>query len=348
MSTKPDYYDVLGVSRDVDAAELKRAYRKHAMQFHPDRNQGDAVAEEKFKQGAEAYQVLSDDEKRQVYDRYGHEGLSGMSGVGGGSFEDIFGQFSDIFGDIFGGFSGGGGRRARRGADLRYDLGLTFEEAAFGVKREITFPRQESCDGCQGSGAAPGTTPKGCGSCQGTGRVSRQQGFFMVQTTCPVCRGAGRIVVDKCGDCDGQGIQRVERRVTVTIPPGVDSGNRLRVAGEGEGAGAGRGDLYVFISVQEHDHFQRDGADIYSEVEIPISDALLGAEITVPTLHGDDAFDVPQGTRSGTVVRLRGRGVERLGRGGVGDHFVQVNISVPKRLSEEQRQLVDELKKAGL
>jgi len=347
MSSKPDYYDILGVSQDVDAAELKRAYRKHALRYHPDRNQGDAEAEERFKQGAEAYQVLSDPEKRQVYDRYGHDGLSGMGGAGAGSFEDIFGQFSDIFGDIFGG-GGGGRRRARRGSDLRYDLELSFEEAAFGVKREITFPREETCGGCEGSGAAPGTQPKGCGSCQGTGRVSRQQGFFMVQTTCPVCRGAGRVVVDKCKDCAGQGVQRVERNVTVTIPPGVDSGNRLRVAGEGEGGPGGRGDLYVFIAVANHRHFQRDGADVYSEIEIALSDALLGATLTVPTLHGEDSFEVPQGTRSGTVVRLRGRGIERLGRGGVGDHFVQVNLAVPKALSAEQRELVNALKKAGL
>lgn len=344
MSTKPDYYDVLGVSRDVDAAELKRAYRKRAMRFHPDRNQGDAEAEEHFKQAAEAYQVLSDEEKRRVYDRHGHDGLSG---VGQGGFEDIFGQFSDVFGDIFG---GGGSRRVRRGADLRYDLSLSFEEAAFGVKREIAFPRLEACDPCSGSGAAPGTTPKVCGSCQGSGRVSRQQGFFMVQTTCPVCRGAGRIVTEKCSDCGGQGATRVERSVTVTIPPGVDTGNRLRVAGEGEGAGAGggRGDLYVFISVEDHPHFQRDEADVYSQVEIAISDALLGADLTVPTLHGDHTFDVPRGTRSGTVVRLRGRGIERLSGRGKGDHFVQVSLAVPTKLTKAQRGLVEALRDEGL
>ena len=347
MSTKADYYEVLGVSRDVDAADLKRAYRKLAMQHHPDRNQGNAEAEELFKQASEAYQVLSDPEKRRIYDHHGHAGLS--AGGGGGGFDDIFGQFSDIFGDIFGGFNGGGGRqRARRGSDLRYDLELSFEEAAFGLKREIAFPRQESCETCQGSGAAPGTTPKTCGSCQGSGRVSRQQGFFMVQTTCPVCRGAGRIITDHCGECRGAGHQNVERKVTVTIPPGVDNGNRLRVTGEGEGGAGGRGDLYVFIQVAGHETFQRDGADVYSEIEIPISDALLGANITVPTIHGDESFDVPKGTRSGTVVRLRGHGIEKIGRRGQGDHFVQVNLAVPKSLNKAQRDLVEQLRDAGL
>ena len=346
MSTKPDYYDVLGVSRDVDAANLKRAYRKLAMKYHPDRNQGDAEAEERFKQAAEAYQVLSDDDKRRIYDRHGHEGLSGAGGVGG--FEDIFGQFSDIFGDIFGGFGGGGRQRARRGADLRYDLELSFEEAAFGLKREIVFPRHEACDPCGGSGAAPGTSPKICGSCQGTGRVSRQQGFFMVQTTCPVCRGAGRMVVDHCGECRGEGVQTVERRVTVTIPPGVDTGNRLRVSGEGEGNAGGRGDLYVFVRVAPHEAFQREGSDVYSELEISISDALLGATIAAATIHGEERFDVPAGTRSGTVVRLRGRGIERLGRGGTGDHFVQVNLAIPKTLNKAQQALIEQLRDAGL
>jgi len=346
MSTQADYYDILGVSRDVDAAELKRAYRKLAMKYHPDRNPGDAEAEEQFKQAAEAYQVLSDNDKRRIYDQYGHEGLSGAGGAGG--FDDIFGQFSDIFGDIFGGFSGGGRQRARRGSDLRYDLDLSFEEAAFGLKREIVFPRKESCGTCEGSGAKPGTSPKPCGSCQGTGRVSRQQGFFMVQTTCPVCRGAGRMIMDHCQDCKGEGAQRVERRVTVTIPPGVDTGNRLRVSGEGEGGAGGRGDLYVFIQVRAHEFFQREGADVYSEIEIPISQALLGAEISVPTIHGEEHFDVPQGTRSGTVVRLRGQGIERIDRRGQGDHFVQINLAVPKKLTKDQRKLVEQLRDQGL
>lgn len=346
MSAKADYYEVLGVSRDVDAAELKRAYRKLAMRYHPDRNQGDAEAEERFKQAAEAYQVLSDADKRRIYDQYGHEGLSGAGGAGG--FDDIFGQFSDIFGDIFGGFGGGGRQRARRGADLRYDLELSFEEAAFGLKREIVFPRSESCVTCKGSGAKAGTSPKVCSSCQGTGRVSRQQGFFMVQTTCPVCRGSGRIIVDHCADCSGEGVQRVERKVTVTIPPGVDTGNRLRVSGEGEGGPSGRGDLYVFIQVAAHEHFQRDGADVYSEIEIPISHALLGAEISIATIHGEESFDVPRGTRSGTVVRLRGHGIEKLGRRGQGDHFVQVNLAVPKTLSKSQQKLIEQLREEGL
>ena len=347
MAEEQDYYATLGVSRTADAAELKRAYRKIALKNHPDRNPGDTEAEERFKQASEAYQVLSDEDQRRVYDRYGKDGLNGQ-GFQGGGFEDIFGQFSDIFGDIFGG--GGGRGRQRRGADLRYDLELSFEEAVFGLKREIKFHRQECCSTCSGSGAAPGSKPTRCGTCQGTGRVNRQQGFFMVQTTCPVCRGAGVIIEERCPTCHGSGMERVERTVHVTIPPGVDSGNRLRIAGEGEGSvqGGARGDLYVFIEVRPDERYQRDGADVYTEEAISISQALLGHDLEVETLHGSESFSIPPGTASGTVVRLRSRGIERVNGPGKGDHFVTVNVTIPTNLNPTQRKLVEALSSEGL
>ena len=353
--SKIDYYQVLGVERDADAAALKKAYRKLALKYHPDRNQGDTEAEERFKQASEAYQVLSDAETRRVYDRYGHEGLSG-AGAQGAGFEDVFSQFSDIFGDIFGaggGGGGGGGRRRRgprRGADLRYDIELTFEEAAFGVKRDVTFDRHEGCGTCGGDGSEPGTRPDRCAACQGSGRVTRQQGFFMVQTTCPVCRGQGMIIASPCKDCGGSGRETVERTVSVTVPPGVDTGNRLRLTGEGESGepGGPRGDLYVVIHTRDHDLFQRDGADVYMETEISVSQAVLGDELTVPTLHGEQTINIPSGTQSGTVVRLRQRGIPRVDGAGRGDQFVSLKIDVPRELSKDQREAMEALRKVGL
>lgn len=348
MSDKADYYELLGVDRDADAATLKRAYRKLAMKYHPDRNPGDEEAEDLFKQCAEAYQVLNDPKQRRVYDQYGHAGLSGQGFGATGGFEDIFSQFGDIFGDIFGG--GGGRGRSRRGSDLRYDIGISFEEAAFGVKKEISFPRAEICGVCEGDGAAPGSSPSTCGTCEGAGRVTRQQGFFMVQTTCPVCRGAGRLIKDKCEGCSGAGVEEVERTLTVTIPAGVDHGVRLRVTGEGESGGSGtaRGDLYVFIVVEEHEIFQRDGADVYLRTEIPFSQAALGGELSVPTLHGDRAVDVPPGTQSGTVIRLRGAGIERLNGRNRGHQYVEVRVVVPEELSGDQEALLKRLREEGL
>ncbi|MGM0577071.1 MAG: molecular chaperone DnaJ [Myxococcota bacterium] len=349
MSAKVDYYEALGVSRDADAREVKRAYRKMALKYHPDRNHGDTEAEERFKECSEAYQVLSDPDKRRIYDQFGHEGLSG-SGYGGftGGFEDIFSQFGDIFGDIFGG--GGARRRARRGADMRYDLELDFEEAAFGTKKDLSFRRREICDTCEGSGAKPGTSPTTCSGCQGSGRVTRQQGFFMVQTTCPVCRGDGRIIESRCEGCGGQGMAAVERDVSVSIPPGVDDGVRMRVGGEGEPApgGAARGDLYVFIHVRPHDVFQRDGADVYMDLDMSYTQAALGDEVTVPTLHGDETVKIPSGTQPGSVLRLRGKGIPRLRGRGKGDQFVTLNLQVPEKLSRSQKKLVKELRSEGL
>lgn len=353
--TKADYYEVLEVPRDADGATIKRAFRKAAIRFHPDKNPGDKAAEEKFKLASEAYEVLSDPDKRKTYDTYGHAGLDrqGFHGFSGG-FEDIFGHFSDIFGDLFGGGGGGGrGRRAARGADLRYDLQISFQEAAFGVSREITFPRRERCDTCAGSGAKPGTQPQACGTCRGSGRVARQQGFFVVQTTCPVCRGAGRIISERCEDCGGEGMVEEERTVNVTIPAGVDTGVRLRLSGEGEGASGGgaRGDLYVFVQVEPHESFQRDGADLYSDVEIPFSLAALGGEVEAETIHGPAAVRVPAGTQPGSVVRLRGKGLPRLQRGhqgSRGDHYVTLKVLVPSKLDRKQKKLLRELSEHGL
>jgi molecular chaperone DnaJ len=344
--SKQDYYEVLGVTRDVDAGELKRAYRKMALKYHPDRNAGDQEAEERFKQAAEAYGVLSDPQKRKIYDTHGHRGLEGGGFQGFGGFEDIFSNFGDIFGDIF----GGGRARARQGSDLRYDLSLSFQEAAFGTSREISFKRHEHCSTCDGSGARPGTSPTRCGSCGGAGRVQRQQGFFMVQTTCPVCKGKGSVIADACGTCRGEGLEVVDRSVEVKIPAGIDDGMRMRVAGEGESGGQGgrRGDLYVFIEVEPHDDFVREGADVHATLDVTFSQSALGGEFTVETLQGPQKIKLPAGTQPGTEVRLRRKGIARIQRGGVGDHYVHVNLEVPTSLSKAQKKLLAELAESGL
>ena len=357
MSDKTDYYEILGVTREADAAEIKKAYRKLALKFHPDRNPGDTEAEERFKQTAEAYQVLSDDDKRRIYDAYGHEGLSGSGFRGPSGFEDIFSQFGDIFGDIFGGGGGGGGgggrtrrRGPRRGADLRYDLELSFEEAAFGVRKELSFKRHEQCDTCRGSGARSGSHPAACGTCSGSGRVTRQQGFFMVQTTCPVCRGSGRVITDPCGTCQGDGVTEAERSVSVKIPAGVESGMRLRVSGEGESAGqhTQRGDLYVFLHVHDHEVFVRDGADVHMDRVITYSQAVLGDEILVETIHGEESISLPPGVQPGTVIRLRRKGIRRMDRDALGDQYVTINVGVPETLTADQEALLAQLREAGL
>ena len=345
--SKADYYDTLGVSRDVDEAELKRAYRKLAVKYHPDRNPDDPAAEERFKECSEAYQVLSDPERRQTYDRYGHEGLSGGGFQGFSGFDDIFSSFGDVFSDLFG---GGGGRRQSRGADLRYDVELSFREAVFGTKKDLVFQRLEGCDPCEGSGVKPGTKPKTCDSCGGTGRITRQQGFFMVQTPCPVCSGAGYKVDAYCEDCGGDGAVRVDRELSVTIPPGVDSGSRMRVTGEGnapQGRGQ-RGDLYLFIHAGEHEEFQRDGADIHSNHPLTFSEATLGCKVQVDTVHGSEDVKIPPGTQPGTVVRLKRKGVQHVNRRGSGDHFVTLRVTVPDRLSKEQQAAVKALGDLGM
>jgi len=340
-----DYYEILGVARDATAAQVKSAYRKLAVKYHPDKNPGDSEAEERFKEAAEAYAVLSDDEKRARYDRFGREAPGGF---GAGGFDPtIFGDFSDILGDLFG--FGGGGRAggAQPGADLRYDLEIGFEEAAFGVSRTIEFPRLEGCDVCRGEGSAGGKPPAPCRACGGSGQVRFSQGFFTVARSCPNCRGEGRVVVDPCPQCRGAGRVERQRRLEVKIPAGVDSGARLRLSGEGEhGRRNGRrGDLYVVISVAAHERFRREGPHVITQLEVGYPQAVLGAEVEVETLHGKRALEIPPGTPAGHLFRLRGEGIERLGGRGRGDQIVEVVLRVPRpgELDDEQRELLRKL-----
>jgi len=344
--SRRDYYEVLGVERAASEQEIKSAYRKQALKYHPDRNPDSTEAEERFKEAAEAYAVLADPNKRQAYDRFGHAGVSGAGADGFDpsvftGFEDIFGGLGDVFGfgDIF------GGRRAgsRRGADLRYDLELSFEEAASGAETTVQIPRQEACETCHGSGAAPGTTSVTCPRCQGRGQIRFQQGFFTVARTCNQCRGQGSIVSKPCADCRGAGRVQKTRKLTVRIPAGVSTGQRLRLTGEGEAGatGAPTGDLYVVLHVQEHTFFQRDGADLHCEIELGYPLLALGGSMQVPTLDGSAPVDIPAGTQTGTVFRLRGKGLPDLGGRGHGDILVTVRAAVPTRLSKEQRKLLE-------
>lgn len=347
---KRDYYDILGISRGADQPEIKRAYRRFAIQYHPDKNPGDKQAEEKFKEAAEAYSVLSDAEKRGRYDRFGHAGV----GSAGGGFEgfdpDIFADFSDILGDFFGfGDIFGGSRRRRdrpqRGADLRYDLKIDFEEAVFGTKTKIKIPRTEMCKHCSGSGADPRHGPVTCPSCGGKGAVQYQQGFFTISRTCTNCRGTGRIVRNPCPECGGQGQIQREKVLELKIPAGVDEGSHLRVAGEGEMGrqGGPSGDLYVVISVEQHPFFRREDTHILCEVSISFWQAALGDEIAVRALEGEEKIKIPPGTQSGTVFRLKGRGVPSLNGRGRGDQLVQVKVVTPTNLSREQKELFKRL-----
>jgi molecular chaperone DnaJ len=338
-----DYYETLGVPRNASEQEVKSAYRKLALQYHPDRNPGDKEAEERFKEAAEAYSVLCDPDKRRRYDTFGH------AGVGGGGFDPtIFSDFGDILGDLFGFGDIFGRRRAgpRRGADLRYTLELSFEEAAFGTETHIQIPRVDACATCQGTGSAPGTTPATCSACNGSGQVTFTQGFFSVSRTCGRCRGTGKIVANHCKDCRGQGQMPTERKLQIKIPPGVDTGSQLRIAGEGEAGSAGGppGDLYVVIRMQEHPVFRREGSNLFCEVPLSITQAALGATLEVPTLDGGKArVTVPEGTQSGTSFRVRGQGVPHLGSRGKGDLHVTVRVVVPTRLTSEQRKLMEQL-----
>jgi molecular chaperone DnaJ len=346
--SKRDYYEVLGVARTAPDTEIKSAYRKLALKFHPDRNPGDKAAEEKFKEAAEAYAVLADTDKRHMYDRFGHAGLGGAA-TGGfdptvfTGFEDILGGLGDIFGlgDMF----GGGRRRGgpQRGADLRYDLEISFEESARGAETTIQIPRHEACESCHGSGAAPGSKPTSCPQCQGRGQVRYQQGFFTVARTCGQCRGTGSIISSPCQTCRGAGRVQKEKKLTVRIPPGIATGQRLRLSGEGEGGPGGgpHGDLYVVIHVQDHAFFQRDGNDLYCEIPLNFTTLALGGEITIPTLDGDEAFTVPESTQTGSTFRLRGRGMPDVSGRGKGDLLVTVKVITPKKLSREQRKLLE-------
>jgi molecular chaperone DnaJ len=353
MATKRDYYEVLGVSRGATEAEIKSAYRKLAVRYHPDKNPGDAEAEEKFKEAAEAYSVLSVADQRARYDRFGHAGVSGAAGAQGawgaqgfGGIEDILGDLFG-FGDVFGGRGGAGGRRsaAQRGADLRYDLEMTLEEAAAGMTAQLRVPRLEACEGCKGSGAAPGTQPETCSTCGGAGQVRYQQGFFSVARTCGQCRGAGRVIRTPCEQCKGAGRVEREKQIEVKIPAGVETGSRLRLAGEGEGGvqGGPAGDLYVVIHVKEHDVFERQGNNLYASVPVTFAQAALGSEVTVPTLEGQEPLKVPAGTQTGTVFRLKGHGMPVLGGRGRGDLFVSVTVVTPTTLTREQRKLLEQL-----
>jgi molecular chaperone DnaJ len=343
---KRDYYEVLGVERTASLDDIKKSYRKLALKHHPDKNPGDPAAEEKFKEAAEAYGVLSDDQKRAQYDRYGHA----ATGAGFGGFDpNQFADFGDILGDLFGfgDFFGTGRRRgsarAARGNDLRYDLTLEFEEAVFGKEITIDVPRVVQCATCNGSGAKPGTQPVTCSGCGGRGQVRYSQGFFAVQRTCPQCGGAGKVIKDPCVTCNGSGRVREEKTLTVKIPPGVDEGSRLRIAGEGEAGynGGPAGDLYVFISVKEHAKFQRREYDVHSEEAISFTRAALGGEVKVDTIDGTETLRIPAGTQPNQIFKLRGKGVQFLQSAGRGDHFVHVNVRVPTSLSEEQRELLE-------
>ncbi len=346
MSEKRDYYEVLGVPKDADKDELKSKYRKLAIKYHPDKNPGDTVAEEKFKEASEAYGVLSDDKKRSIYDQFGHEGLDGSNGFSGSSgFEDIFSSFGNIFEDFFG-FNGEsrGRSRVQKGSDLRYDMTLEFMEAAFGVEKEIDVNKYELCDMCHGTGCKEGTQPETCSQCQGTGQFIQSQGFFKVKSTCPYCRGKGKSIPHPCSKCVGSGRMEVSKKVSVKIPAGVDTGARLRLTGEGEPSTSGgpNGDLYVFITVRPHKFFQRNGNDVVCAVDISFIQATLGDEISIPTLDDKKSLKIPKGTQFGETFRFKGEGIPSLRSGNRGDQIIQVNIKTPTRLSKKQEKLLRE------
>jgi molecular chaperone DnaJ len=353
--TKIDFYEVLGVSRDASDQELKTAYRRLAMQYHPDRNPGDATAEEKFKECSEAYQVLSDAEKRAAYDRYGHAAFSGggpgAGGFGGGSPFGGAQDLGDIFGDLFGemfNMGGGGGRKAsrvQRGRDLRYDLSIEFEEAVFGVEKEITIRRSEVCTDCHGSGAAKGKGPVTCTQCGGRGQQRFQQGFFSVARTCSVCGGTGTLIVDPCKTCHGETRVAKEHKILVKVPAGVEQDTRIRYQGEGEAGrfGGPAGDLYVVLEVKEHKFFERDGDDLHCLMPITFPQAALGTDIEIPTLEGVESLRVPEGTQSGREFRLRGKGVPHLNSRGKGDLIVRIDVQTPTKLSKQQKELLRQL-----
>ena len=347
--SKRDYYEILGVDRNATEQEIKKAYRRVAMKHHPDRNPGDAAAEDKFKEASEAYEVLADADKRAAYDRFGHaavDGSGGGGGFGGGSasFSDIFG---DVFGDIFGG-GRGAGRGPARGSDLRYTLDIDLEEAVRGTTSKIRVPTLVSCEECSGSGARKGSSPVNCTTCGGIGQIRMQQGFFAVQQTCPNCRGKGKIIADPCGSCYGRGVVEETKTLSVKVPPGVDTGDRIRLAGEGEASpdGGPPGDLYVQISVREHPIFERDGKHLFCEVPISFADAALGGELEVPTLDGRVKLKIPPETQTGKLFRLRGKGVTPVRGGATGDLLCRVVLETPINLDKSQREMLREFQQS--
>lgn len=344
---KRDYYEILGVSRNATEDDIKKAYRKLALQYHPDRNPGSREAEERFKEAAEAYEVLRDSQKRELYDLYGHEGLRGTGFTGFRGFEDIFSSFSDIFDDFFGFSTGARLRRqpyAQPGADLRYDLTISFEEAAFGIEVEIEVPKTETCSICEGTGAARGTSRSQCSYCHGTGQVTHSQGFLTISTTCNHCQGEGSFITNPCIECAGTGRVKKRKRINLTIPGGVDTGSRLRVQGEGEPGlqGGPPGDLYVVIHVEPHEFFEREGDDIYCQIPISFPQAALGTQVEVPTLEGKKSIEIAPGTHSGEVFRIRRGGIKHLRGSGRGDQIIQVVVKTPTNLSKRQKELLRE------
>jgi molecular chaperone DnaJ len=351
LAHKRDYYETLGVSRDAGADELKKAYRKLAMKYHPDRNPGDKSAEERFKDASEAYQVLGDPERRAQYDRFGHAAFEQGGGFGGfdfsaAGFEDIF---SDIFGDFFGTSRGRGRTRSQRGEDLRYDLEIRFEDAVFGTERVINVPRLMGCEACSGKGTKGGAARATCNACRGTGQLRFQQGFFTIAKTCGQCGGQGTVIKDPCRSCGGSGVTQKTQSLNIKIPPGVDAGSRLKLRGEGEAGrnGGPSGDLYVVIEVEQHPLFARQGNDILCEVPISFPQAALGAEIEVPTIEGKVKTKVAAGTQSGTLQRLRGKGVPDLRGSGRGDQLVRLVVETPRKLTARQRELLEEFARSS-
>ena len=349
---KRDYYEVLGVDKNSDPNQIKSAYRKLAVKYHPDKNKGDKAAEEKFKEASEAYHVLSNAERKQSYDNFGHAAFENAGGGRGGFGNfDFSSHFSDIFEDFFGEGFGGSGRRSRRsnnrGSDLRYDLSITLEEAYTGKKQDIKFSTSEKCDTCSGSGSKPGHNADSCSMCGGHGQVRSSQGFFTVQQTCPQCSGSGEEITNPCSSCNGQGKKQTSKRLSVTIPKGVDDGTRIRLAGKGEAGsrGASNGDLYLFINVYSHDLFKRSDENLFFECPISIADAALGTSIEIPTIDGGKAkIKIPQGTQSGKQFRLKGKGMPYMRGGGTGDLYVQVNTEVPVSLNKEQKELLEKFR----
>jgi molecular chaperone DnaJ len=349
---KRDYYEILGVAREASEVDIKKAYRRLAMKHHPDRNQDDADAGQKFKEAKEAYEVLTDADKRATSDRFGHDGLKGPQGGAGFSAEGFGDIFGDVFGDIFGGGRRGGRSQVFRGADLGYELELELERAVSGDTATIEVPTQAACTECKGSGAKKGTDPAQCTTCGGVGQVRMQQGFFSIQQTCPSCKGAGKVIQDPCDKCHGRGRVSKTKKLSVKVPPGVDSGDRIRLSGEGEAGrnGGPPGDLYVEIRVRPHKLFERSGADLSCEVPVSIATAALGGEVELPTLDGHVSLKIPAGTQSGKVFRLRGKGVSTVRERQIGDLFARVAVETPVNLTDDQVALLrefDELVKTG-